>query len=140
MTSLTVTACPRWHFDVVGNAGSLTVVFYNFGKYSLGVPYPGGPLLVQISGTFENGTSFLKSAAATEGAEFSSLDVRGILSGWSGENYSLYAFSSGPFEKPDSPVELGLYGYDTGVYGTVRLTPVRAHLQHPNDNITCLAC
>lgn len=140
MTLLTITVCPRWHFDVVGRTRSLSVAFFNFGECSLGIPYPGGPLLVQISGTFENGTSFLKSEAATEGAVFSSLAVRGILSGWSGENYSLYSFSGGPFEKPDIPVVLGLNGYDTDVFGTVMLTPVRVHPRFPNENIPYLAC
>lgn len=118
----------RWHFDVVGSTGSLTVVFYNFGKASLGVPYPGGPLLVQISGSFENGTWFYKSAAATEGATFDSLSVRGFSSSWFGKDGSIYNFIGGPFEKPDMPVELSFYGNDVALYGRITMTPVRVQL------------
>lgn len=135
MTLLTVTAYPRWHFDVVGTAGSLAVVFYNFGKYSLGVPYPGGPLLVQISGVFENGTSFSRSAAANEGATFDSLSFRGFSSSWFGEDGSVYTFLGSPFEKPDMPVTLSLYGNEMAVYGDITLTPVRVHHQNLGEDV-----
>lgn len=127
MTLLIITACSRWHFDVVGSAGSITVVFYNFGEHSLGVPYPGGPLLVQISGVFENGTSFYKSAAADEGATFDSLSFRAFSSSWFGGDGSVYTFSGSPFEKPDMPVTLSLYGNEMAVHGDITLTPVRVH-------------
>lgn len=124
----------RWHFDVIGRTGaSLSVVFYNFGKCSLDVPYPGGPLLVQVSGTFENGTSFLKSAAATEGAVFDSFSSRGMISGWYGKNYSSYIFGGGPFAKPDMPLQLDILGNDIDVYGTIWLTPVVMNRQRSNE-------
>lgn len=132
--------CSRWAFDVVGSTGSLTVVFYNFGKCSLGIPYPGGPLLVQISGILENGTSFYKIAAATEGATFDSLSVRGISSAWYGKDDSAYAFRGDPSGTPDIPVELSFYGNDIAVYGGVMLTPVRVHLQNPNKDFPKLTC
>lgn len=134
MALLNDTVCARWHFDVIGrNKESLTVVFYNFGKSSLDIPYPGGPLLVQVSGTFENGTSFLKSAAATEGAVFDSFSGRGFISGWYGEDYSSYIFGGGPFAKPDMPLQLDILGNDIDVYGTIWLTPVGLNPQRPNE-------
>ncbi|KAL2276090.1 hypothetical protein FJTKL_01374 [Diaporthe vaccinii] len=122
-----------WHFSVVGRNRSLSVVLYNFGESSLDVLYPGGPLLVQVSGTFENGTSFLKSVAATEGATFDSLGPRGISSAWYGKNDSVYYFAGGPFYKPEIPLTLGFYGNDIEVYGAIWLTPVRLNQPKPNE-------
>lgn len=140
MPLLNDTVCAGWHFDVVGRSRSLNVVFYNFGGSSLDVPYPGGPLLVQVSGTFENGTSFLKSAAATEGATFDSLGPRGISSAWYGKNDSVYYFAGGPFNKPEIPLTLGFYGNDIEIYGAVWLTPVRLNRPKPNEESSLLTC
>lgn len=51
---------PRWYFDVVSAStdASVTVVFYNGGPDGFINTYKGGPLSVQLSGTFANGTIF----------------------------------------------------------------------------------
>lgn len=51
--------------------------------------------------------------------------VSGINSTWQGESHSIYSFSGGPLEKPDTPFGLTIYSEDIGVFGEMSLQPVR---------------
>lgn len=113
----------RWYFDAVSAStnASVVVVFYNSGPNALTKPYLGGPLSVDIIGTFANGTVFdLKIPASSANVEYGpdqgvSLDLVG--SGFSFTGSNLKGTSVQYVVSIDSP--------SIGIKGTIRLDSVR---------------
>lgn len=60
----------RWYFDAVSAStnASVAVIFYNGGPDGFRNIYDGGPLSVQVSATFSNGTQYGVVVPATGGA------------------------------------------------------------------------
>jgi len=114
----------RWYFDAVSTTTieSFAIAFFDFGKTTLEVPDLGGALVVEISGTFINGTSFLKSAAATRNASFVA-NGRGIASHWDGEAGE-YSFSGSSLDAPDVTYTVSMDDPDSGVFGSLKLQSV----------------
>jgi hypothetical protein len=120
----------RWYFDAVSTTTieSFSIAFFDFGRTSLDdVPDLGGALVVQVSGTFINGTSFLKAMAATRNASVVA-NGRGIASHWDGEAGE-FSFSGSSLDAPDVTYTVSMDDPDSGVFGSLKLQSVWAHLQ-----------
>ena len=104
----------RWYFDAVSTStnASVVIVFFNSGSNGFTNQYLGGPLSVQISGSFSNGSLFSFSTPATDGAVVRVSD-RGLEAEWKGSGFSILGTSlNHPFatyvvsvEAPDISVE-----------------------------------
>lgn len=114
----------RWYFDAVSTSTieSFAIAFFNFGETTLEVPYPSGPLVVQISGTFINGTPFFKSVAAPGGASLVSND-RGIASHWHGDGGD-YSFAGTSLNYPNSTYTVSMDDPDAEIFGSLKLQSV----------------
>ncbi|KZL82643.1 hypothetical protein CI238_04141 [Colletotrichum incanum] len=110
-----------WYFDAVSTTSrneSLTIVFYNSGPRSLG--NPGGPLSVQISGVFANGTTFVTAVDATGGTTVQN-DENGIFSVWNGAGAS---FAGTSLEQGSPEYIVTIDNPAIGVNGTLTLKSV----------------
>ncbi|WYZ37662.1 hypothetical protein EsH8_II_001168 [Colletotrichum jinshuiense] len=107
-----------WYFDVVSTTSqneSLTIVFYNSGPQSLG--NPGGPLSIQVTGVFANGTTFATLVDATGGATFKN-DENGISSVWNG---AFASFSGTSLDHRNPEYTVTIDNSAIGVNGTLTL-------------------
>ncbi|KAK2609485.1 hypothetical protein N8I77_002982 [Diaporthe amygdali] len=113
-----------WYFDAVstGKNESVTLVFYNFGQTTLAVPYLDGPLLVQVTGTYENGTAFSKAIAASGNANFESSD-RGIASEWIGSGGS-YSFTGSSLDMINPSYTISIDDPESGISGSLKLQSI----------------
>lgn len=112
-----------WWFDAVSTGPtkeSITVVFYNAGPESIGVPDQGGPLFVEISGTFDNGTQFTITSTAPEGAVIKS-GTQGIRGDWVGSG-GFFIGSDLHRRSPEYTVSIN--NADLGVFGEITLQSV----------------
>lgn len=100
---------------------SIAMVFYNAGPESIGIPDPGGPLFVEISGTFDNGTSFTTTSTAPGGAVIQS-GTEGITGDWKGSGCS---FVGSDLHRSTAEYIVAIDNADLGVSGTISLQSVR---------------
>ncbi|GJD04765.1 Hydroxyneurosporene synthase [Colletotrichum higginsianum IMI 349063] len=110
-----------WYFDVVSTTSkneSLTIVFYNSGPSSLG--NPGGPLSIQVTGVFANGTAFGTIADATCGATMKN-DEDGISSVWNGAGAS---FTGTSLDQRGVEYTVAIDNPTIGINGTLTLKSV----------------
>lgn len=98
------------------------MAFFNFGPDTLEVPDMGGALVVQVSGTLVDGTTFFKSMAATRNASVVVSD-RGITSNWEGDGGD-YSFSGSNLDAPNVTHTLSGDDPDTESFGSVTLRSV----------------
>lgn len=85
----------RWYFDAVSSGSgneSISIVFHNYGSHALDFPPDTVPTVVQIGGTFANGTSFSKFLYAEGGAKVS-VSSAGVSGKWDGTGGSFYGTS-----------------------------------------------
>lgn len=114
----------RWYFDAVFTTTieSVDIAFFDFGKTTLEVPDLGGSLVVQVSGTFTNGTNFFKSVAATRNASVVA-NGSGIASHWDVEGGD-YSFTGSSLDDPNITYTVSMDDPDSGILGTLELRSV----------------
>lgn len=82
----------------------------------------GGALVVQVSGTFIDGTTFYKSMPATRNASVVAND-RGLASHWDGDGGD-FSFSGTSLDAPNITYSISGDDPDTASFGTVTLRSV----------------
>ncbi|KAG5805587.1 hypothetical protein H9Q74_008013 [Fusarium xylarioides] len=113
----------KWYFDAVSSTSrneSINVLFYNHGLDSFQVPYVDGPLSLQVSGTFDNGTRFLLNDEATEGAVIES-GTTGISGKFKGAGGS---FRGSSLNDPNPEYTITVNNKRLGVHGKMTLRSV----------------
>jgi hypothetical protein len=111
-----------WYFDAFSKTtgAAINIVFYNSGEFATN-PHP---LVVQVSGTFDNGTQFSAQAMASEGVVLKN-DQHGISGDWKGSGAS---FNGTNLKKPNVQYEIAFDSPSIGLKGTFVLKSVSQYL------------
>ena len=100
---------------------SLNLVFYNAGSTGFPRGYNDGPLSVELSGTFENGTLFSYSLPVYDQAVFIENEV-GLAGDWKGTGAT---FIGSNLSRPEIVYYATVYNPDIDVSGNIELRSVR---------------
>lgn len=99
---------------------TVTVVFYNAGPDGFPGGYLDGPLSVEVSGTFANGTTFDLQASARSQAVISE-SSRGIKADWEGAGAK---FRGSSLLRHDVAFEIEIESPEIGVFGKINMKSV----------------
>jgi len=113
----------RWYFDVVSTSSKneyVTIVFYNVGPVGFPGGFLDGPLAVEVSGSFSNGTLFDYMVPATVKAAITE-DDRGLLGDWQGAGAR---FQGSSLSRPGVVYSIDFNSPELGVFGKVTLKSV----------------
>lgn len=116
-TAVNASSFDFWYFGAVSASTDASVIITFFNSAILGSQ---NPLVVQVSGSFPNGTLFTGEALATSDAVLRS-SSKGIAGVWGGTGAS---FKGTNLDKPHISYEITLDMPNIGIKGTVTLKSV----------------